>query len=174
MNVTSKIALGLLASAATAFTAYAAVTVDEDGYGFVGKGDVQLAYDWNNAELQANAASLTFSFTSIVEATWQCEWWTGPDHNIKHHVNTKTSTSGIAASIGFDARKNKQGQITGFNLNGFDGTTETTSGDAIGDCPGEGAGKTLVAGSLLTTTLDEGSLMVNHTGLGSRQLTISQ
>lgn len=42
-------------------SALAAVTFDAStGTGFVGKGDVQLAFGWNNKQLQANAAGVTF------------------------------------------------------------------------------------------------------------------
>ena len=48
-----------LALGATA--ASASVNVDPaTGSGFIGKGDVQLAYGWNNATLQTNASSVGF------------------------------------------------------------------------------------------------------------------
>lgn len=43
-------------------TAAAAVTYDPaTGYGFVGKGEVQIAYGWNNSTLQKNAKDVTFT-----------------------------------------------------------------------------------------------------------------
>jgi hypothetical protein len=49
----------LLAPAASA-----AVTFNEtNGTGFVGKGDVQVAFGWNNKQLQTNATGVSFSFT---------------------------------------------------------------------------------------------------------------
>lgn len=43
-------------------TAAAAVTYDPaTGHGFVGKGEVQIAYGWNNSALQKNAKDVTFT-----------------------------------------------------------------------------------------------------------------
>ena len=62
-----KTILGLVAIAAIATplafasSANAAVTVDGDGIGFIGKGDVQTALGYNNAQMQANATKLTFT-----------------------------------------------------------------------------------------------------------------
>ena len=53
---TAVVALG------SAGVASAAVTFDSDtGVGFVGKGDVQLAFGWNNTQLQKNAPGVAFS-----------------------------------------------------------------------------------------------------------------
>jgi len=44
--------------------ASAGVTFNEtNGTGFVGKGDVQVAFGWNNKQLQTNATGVSFSFT---------------------------------------------------------------------------------------------------------------
>lgn len=51
-----------VALAAGMGTASAAVTIDGDGYGFVGKGDVQLALNWNNDQLQSAVASGAIAF----------------------------------------------------------------------------------------------------------------
>jgi hypothetical protein len=52
----------LVASLALAGTASAAVTFNSStGTGFVGKGDVQIAYGWNNTSLQKNATGVTFT-----------------------------------------------------------------------------------------------------------------
>jgi hypothetical protein len=154
----SFLTLGLAACVAAGAVAYAAVIVDDEGVGFVGKGDVQTALGWNNAQLQANAGSLKFWFTTSGIASWGCEWWTGPEHNRVYHSNTQFATlAEVSASIGYDARANKKGQITGFNLNGF----TTTDGTAPGTCTGgPGEGKQLVEGSLLVTSSDEGTLWV--------------
>ena len=44
------------------------------GTGFAGKGDVQLVLGLNNAQLQSQAASLTFATesTSVTDTTWTC------------------------------------------------------------------------------------------------------
>jgi len=46
---------------ALAGPASASVTVSSSGTGFVGKGDVQTAMGWNNAQLQKSAEALTFT-----------------------------------------------------------------------------------------------------------------
>lgn len=59
---------GLAALALTIPAATAAVTVDSaTGTGFVGKGDVQSALGYNNAELQRNAGSLAFTLQLLAE-----------------------------------------------------------------------------------------------------------
>jgi hypothetical protein len=150
---------GCLAAGAIAF---AAVNVDDQGIGFVGKGDVQLAFDWNNAQLQENAAALQFRICDTQTYTWQCEWTTGPDHNRTTHTSKLKTTTGIDASVAFDARKNKNGQITGFNLNGFEG--DSTVEGKVMDCGGAGAGKTLVADSLQAVGEEESDLQVSADG----------
>jgi hypothetical protein len=64
----SGIALAFVAALLVVLPAAASVTFDPlTGTGFVGKGDVQSAFGWNNQQLQANAAGV--SFTYIVEGT---------------------------------------------------------------------------------------------------------
>ncbi len=156
MKKFTGIATGLVACVAMSVIVYAAVVVDENGVGFVGKGDVQNVYGWNNAQLQANAEHVRFRFVAITQAEWECEWWTGPEHNRKYHANNKEVVTELSANIAYDARKNKQGQITGFNLNGFVGEPEVYGdGGEPGDCGGgDGSGnggnnKRLVEGSLV-------------------------
>jgi hypothetical protein len=122
--------------------ASASVIVDDKGVGFVGKGDVQSVYDWNNSQLQQNAALVQFRFAAAGVVSWQCEWWTGPTHNRKYHTVTE-STEVLGSSISLDPRKNKQGQITGFTLDGIQG--EPTNYTGIGACDGN---KTLVVDSI--------------------------
>ncbi|MGY4645795.1 hypothetical protein [Cellulomonas sp. URHB0016] len=66
MRTTVRRSLALLGAStlvvAGAGAAQASVTLDAaSGAGFVGKGDVQTALGWNNAVLQKNAESLTFT-----------------------------------------------------------------------------------------------------------------
>jgi hypothetical protein len=62
-----KIIIGVVAAAAIlaplafASSANAAVAIDGTGTGFIGKGDVQTALGYNNAQLQAKADSLKFT-----------------------------------------------------------------------------------------------------------------
>ena len=67
LKSTNRITATIAVTAATlllAPAASAAVTFSEtNGTGFVGKGDVQVAFSWNNKQLQANATGVSFSFT---------------------------------------------------------------------------------------------------------------
>jgi hypothetical protein len=122
----------------------AAVTVDANtGIGFVGKGDVQYTFTWNNQALQANAALVRFRRVSsvVTSSTWECtKTVVLGNGTIKYieqlRANTTTSTfQGIITSI---ARE--RNQITGFNLSGYLGTptsTSTVDGPAINACPNE-------------------------------------
>lgn len=123
---------------ATAGAASATVTFNPDaGTGFVGKGDVQLAFGWNNAQLQTRAAGLTFSFVASESYTAVCTWTTGEGtrgertHNVGHNT-----TVGVSGDVAFDARA--RNQITGFNLTGFTGTPTSAGSVPVvgGPCPG--------------------------------------
>jgi hypothetical protein len=133
-----KIAIAAAAAAATiSSAALALVTVDANGYGFVGKGDVQLAFGWNNAAAQRNAQAVSFHMQSSASYEAVCTFTTGEGtrgervHNVTHNRSTS-----VLSSIASDPRKT--GQWTGYNLNGFGATT--TSGDPVpvvdGPCMG--------------------------------------
>ena len=113
----------------------AAVTFNsEDGTGFVGKGDVQDVFGWNNKQLQDNAGSVQFRFqsTEVTETTWTCDRDAGPQIQERTRTTT-TTTQTVVGKI--DRERN---QITGFNLTGYSGTPEeesTSEGPAIGSCP---------------------------------------
>ena len=71
MRRISKVALIAAATTALALggasAAQAAVTIDDAGKGFIGKGDVQTALGYNNTQMQANASKL--KFTTSQDAT---------------------------------------------------------------------------------------------------------
>lgn len=140
-----KKALAALAVASISTAALAAVTFDPvSGMGFVGKGDVQLAYGWNNAQLQSNAAGVTFKYDSVDSYVVTCEWFTGPASNRRSHQVDHNKSTSVLSQIAYEARKNSQGQITGFNLTGLGATTDTGGaqpheGDACPGNPGTGA-----------------------------------
>jgi hypothetical protein len=129
--------------------AFAAIIVDDEGVGFVGKGDVQLLFGWNNAQLQAcvntapaeptDAGCLRFEFTLestvVTERSWTCT--NTNNENIQERertTTTTTTTGGISASI---ARV--RNQVTGFNLNGGDfekvESPPETEGPPLNSCP---------------------------------------
>ncbi len=127
--------LSLVIAVSVMATALAAVTFDSDtGEGFVGKGDVQLVYGWNNKQLQNNADLVQFqaSTEEVSTTTWTCDRDAGPQTQERENTTMKT-TQGIVDSI---ARE--RNQITGFILSGYDGdpTTDTErEGPAAGSCP---------------------------------------
>ena len=124
--------------------AFAAIIVDDEGVGFVGKGDVQLLFGWNNAQLQAcvNVSSvgcLEFEFslesTVVTERSWTCT--NNNNQNIQERertTTTTTTTGGLTVSI---ARV--KNQVTGFNLSGGDFETvespPETEGPPLNSCP---------------------------------------
>ena len=122
--------------------AIAAVTFDsETGKGFVGKGDVQLALEWNNKQLQDNVGSVSFSYdgttTTVDESTWTC---THPTNgNTQERGRTTTTTSSTAGVVSKIARE--RNQITGFVLDGYSGTPThgtpvvETDGQQLFSCP---------------------------------------
>jgi hypothetical protein len=115
--------------------ASAAVTFDAaTGTGFVGKGDVQFTFGWNNKQLQDNAAKVSFrvSSTEETEHTWTCDRDAGPQTQERSRTVT-TTIQGIVTTVG-----RERNQITGFILNGYNGDpTETveTEGPALLSCP---------------------------------------
>lgn len=124
------------AALALATPASAAVTFDPGtGTGFVGKGDVQLAFNWNNSQLQTRAPGVSFAAESetVKEVSWVCT--NTRNENLQERARTTTtSTSGVVSAITRDSKK----QVTGFNLLGYTGTptsTETTDGPALNSCP---------------------------------------
>ena len=122
-----KIAIAAAVAAATiSSAALALVTVDSNGYGFVGKGDVQLAFGWNNAAAQRNANAVSFHSQSSASYEAVCTFTTGEGtrgeriHNVTHNRSTA-----VLSNIASDPRKTDQ--WTGYNLNGFGSVT--TSGE---------------------------------------------
>lgn len=134
-NIACIAALALAASVAL----LASVTFDPNtGIGFVGKGDVQLVYGWNNKALQDNAASVEFRANSVVvtEVSWICV--RGEEQTQERARTTTTSVQGLVDSI---ARE--RNQITGFILTGYNGEptqSSETEGPALNSCPAAASG----------------------------------
>jgi hypothetical protein len=113
--------------------------------GFSGKGDVQTLFGLNNAKMQAVHESVVFEYDLTTTFSFECEWYTGPDHNRRHHTNTKTDTFGVNAIVASDSRKT--GQWTGWFLSPIDLSSTTQPTDA--DCGAEGNEmKSIVDGSV--------------------------
>jgi hypothetical protein len=116
--------------------AAAAYDIDADGYGFVGKGEVQTAFGWNNPTLQRNADGVSFEYEASVvsETTWVCT--NSNNENTQERARTTTtSVSGVVESV-----SRERNQVTGFILEGFDGDTVVIGdpeieGPAVNSCP---------------------------------------
>ena len=138
-----KFTIGAFATASTlalATAAAASVTFDPNtGTGFVGKGDVQAAFGWNNAAAQANISGLTFSFERDVSFDVTCEWDTivsvkGGGTGVRHNFTTTPETSAVSASTQFAARKNNQ--IDGILLTGLASSGDSGAPVVGGPCVG--------------------------------------
>jgi hypothetical protein len=129
-------------------TALGAVTFDaESGEGFVGKGDVQLVYGWNNKQLQDNADKVDFRVSAVSETTWTCSrpapTPNDPDREIVQERSQTTTIQGLVTTVARESSKGKLGPVTGFNLLGYEeGSTESSEGPAVGTCPANPSGFT--------------------------------
>ncbi|HEV2809392.1 MAG TPA: hypothetical protein VGV93_03205 [Acidimicrobiales bacterium] len=150
MNFKKLFGAGLVAGAvaiSSIGSAGAAVTFDPaTGTGFVGKGDVQVPFGWNDAKLQQNAAGVSFDYSSTSDDEYAvtCEWDTG-NRKIVHHIQKKRAT--VGSTVAYDVtkvdRKNPNGKVTGFNLTGItkDSLEESSDGSVpvVGQaCPNTG------------------------------------
>ncbi len=153
-----KFATGIAVGAATivALSAIAGASVTFDastGTGFVGKGDVQSALGYNNAQVQAAANSLAFTYSqpatqALSQAASQSATQTVTEdltcgsnvHNTRQgtrDASRSASRSGsragsqsgaVSSSVAYAPRV--RNQVTGFNLTGFSGApTFVASGD---------------------------------------------
>lgn len=119
-------AAGVLAL--TASPALADVSFDSSsGTGFVGKGDVQTAFAWNNKQLQANAHDVSFSYDATVSYAATCTFVTGDGtRGEKTHDVAHRSSTALSSAVDADPRQAKGQQVTGFVLTGFAGEPTTT------------------------------------------------
>lgn len=113
------------------------VTFDTStGTGFVGKGDVQLAFGWNNAQLQNNASGLSFLYESSETYSAVCTWITGEGtRGERTHSVTHSRDVSVSDQIKYDARTHRQ--VDGFILTGFGTVSESGEVPVVGGpCPG--------------------------------------
>ena len=119
-----KMMMGMAVAAAMTVGAAAAVTFDPaTGTGFVGKGDVQLALGMNNAQLQAAARSLAFTYSD--EATYDVPCWKEVQNRRETVINRKTyqRSRQVNGSVAYDVRA--KNQVSGFNLIGYSSFSST-------------------------------------------------
>lgn len=123
--------------------AWASVTFDPDtDTGFVGKGDVQMAFGWNNSQAQKNATSVLFTYESDQSYDVTCEWTTvtgGKNSKTIYHAVTNHKSTSVTDTVAYDARL--KNQYTGYNLTGAGSTVTTgTPVPNIGDACPQGGG----------------------------------
>src|SRR3954469_11148165 len=96
--------LGVAATAAIASplafgSAANAYTMDAAGKGFVGKGEVQSAFGWNNAAAQKNQSGVTFKAEQpTTQSLTQDVSQTGVEHNFQMGVQSATQTGTQSAT----------------------------------------------------------------------------
>jgi hypothetical protein len=113
----------------------AAWHIDGDGFGFVGKGDVQTAKGWKNQQLQAGAEGVVFSYGTLTTRSQECRDNINPDNGQPIWTYEDSySVRSVGKQVDYDTRNNKKGAVTGFFLIGFDGPAITT-GSLQPNCP---------------------------------------
>jgi hypothetical protein len=148
--------------------AMAAVTFDPvTAKGFVGKGDVQLTYGWNDKTFQSKAAGVTFEVNRTVSTvyTWEC-LNTNNGRTSEKDADSTTKSKGVYTSVGRDSK----GRITGFVLNGFASGEETiinSSTAVTGVCTGQSVPVRDLDGNIIITseTTATANLFVNSEGV---------
>lgn len=142
--------IGSIASLTVIGTAAATVSWDARGTGFVGKGDVQSAFGWNNAQFQANASGITFTYANDlieVQSCWQLQNWEQQGSWVRYRLFDEDNVET------FGAQRHSQ-KITGFTLTGPDLSTFSYGFDPWqGDQLPSGCFDS--AGSLVGSTIDE-------------------
>jgi hypothetical protein len=122
---TTKTLIGIAICLVVAGIALASVTFNStNGVGFVGKGDVQTVLGLNNAQIQAQAEKLVFTYVATDTYEVVNAWATGNADNpvsLNSHTATVTTIINVSATVAYDSRKNSQSQVTGFNLTGWNG-----------------------------------------------------
>ena len=124
----------------------------ENGQGFVGKGELQTPWGWNNQALQSKAKDVSFTVESESTYSYVCQWVTGEGtRGEKTHTVTQNRSASVINNVAYDARV--KNQITGFNLVGLSLTTVTGEVPAVGgSCLGEGADGTVTSVSEVSSS----------------------
>lgn len=135
------------------------------GTGFVGKGEVQTPWGWNNKQLQQNARGVSFTVSTVTDHEWTCEkqvvTGNGTVREITQERSAVTRTQGALREITRDTSQGTNGPVTGFKLLGFDGTvSEQTNGPAVGSCPNDNS--QFVEGSMVSTPRAGGGVLAHH------------
>jgi len=94
--------------------------------GFIGKGDVQAAFGFNNKQLQDNAADITFTYVSTDVYEGTCSFSAGNSGVVQ--TKSRQITLGVDGTVESVSRKNSQDQVTGFILGAFTEGSEIENG----------------------------------------------
>jgi hypothetical protein len=137
---TAVLVIGMVTQSASA-----AVTVDDNGQGFIGKGDVQQAYGWNDRVVTEKAETLSFRAQIKTVENW--EWECFNSNNERESARTSVETTMTRGLVSATARSKNGKLLTGFNVTGWGGDKTQTgiSDPEPGTCPGN---QTLVVDSL--------------------------
>ena len=146
----------------------ATITFDPfTGTGFVGKGDVQLFYGWNNQKLQQHAAFIDFQYNVSETTSWTCTktWYTGPnqtEHEVVQVRQNSTSIQGLLTTEGRNISQGVNGPNTGFIISPAGALTVESDGPAVGSCPAQPSG--FVYDGNAATTSNGGGLQITVNG----------
>ncbi len=110
----------------------------EDGTGFVGKGDVQSAFGWNNAKAQTEAGNLTFTYIDQATYNLTCDLYFSPGNSGEstyYETVTVSREQSVNDAVAYASRTEQQ--VNGFNLVGYSSQTGSNfDAPQIGDsCP---------------------------------------
>jgi len=110
----TKIRISLMIAVLLSLTAVTAFAV--------GKSDVRTAFGWNNAQLQANIGSVTFTYISKETYDVTMEWTIDQSNAVTRQI-TKTKSTAVNSEVLFNSHNHKQ--AVGIFLTGFGATTVT-------------------------------------------------
>jgi hypothetical protein len=135
---------------------------ESSGVGFVGKGDVQQLFIWNNKTLQDRAGDVEFYYQELATFDVPCK----KELEKKVMRNTYARAAAINSAVTADPRQ--KNQFTGFNLNGYDGDSVSVFDT---NCPGgwEADGDPVEVGSD-----DDGAALWVRYGTESHKLTLPE
>lgn len=161
MGQRAALAATLVAIFACAAVSGASAAVELDpssGTGFVGKGDVQDAFAWNDANLQQNARFVGLFYVATEIYTVTCTGSAGTQIHL--------AQAGASGQLITQPRTNPQGRVNGFDLLGFM-SFQAFDAPEVGDaCGGFGP---FAPGTATAVTLihDDAALFVTAPNLGA-------
>jgi hypothetical protein len=158
--------LGMLATSAFAYT------LNANGTGWVGKGEVQTVFGWNNHAMQTYHTGVIFRYEDQASYSAVCTFTTGAGtpgeqtHNITipRHVN-------INSAVASDSRKT--GQWTGWHLNGWGAGATAGTVPVVGEscvATENGVARTGTWSAVIETGSSGGGLYAIHAGQEKREL----